>query len=206
MRFPFSMATVVASFLALGVSATFSASAARSQEIAVVDIQHIFKNHYWYKSQMDGLREQAKITDKELRQMRAAAEKLKIRLQGGEFQIGSTEYRNLQEEFGRAQTKFAVETQESRKWFVEEKFKIYYKVYTEISRSVETFARGHEITLVLQFIRNNDVDPKIPASVDRMIKNPIVFQDRIDITEAILKSLPGAKSALGGIPGGVNRK
>ncbi|MCH8923624.1 MAG: OmpH family outer membrane protein [Planctomycetes bacterium] len=205
MRFPFSMATVVASFLVLGVSATFSASAARGQEIAVVDIQHIFKNHYWFKSQMDGLSEQAKRTDLKLRQLRKIAEDIKIRLNGGEFQIGSMEYRNLQEDFGRAQTKFAVETQESRKWFLEEKSKIYYKVYTEISRSIETFAKGHKITLVLQFIRNDDVDPKNHSSVDRMIKNPIVFQDRIDITEAILKSLPGAKAALGSIPGSLNR-
>ena len=63
MRFPFSMATLVASVVILGVSATLSASAARGQEIAVVDIQHIFKNHYYYKSQMKLLAEQAQRTD-----------------------------------------------------------------------------------------------------------------------------------------------
>ena len=215
MRYPFSMATLVASFVVLGLSATFSASAPRGQdprgqeakqpESAVVDIQHIVKNHYWYKSRMDDLKEQAQRTDMELRQLRDAAEKLNIRLREREFKVGSTEYRNLQEEYGRAQTKFAVKTQESRKWFLEEKSKIYYKVYSEIARAVKDFAKRNKITLVLQYIRNDNVKDTNPASVDRMIKNPIVFQDRIDITEAILKSLPGYKPEFGSAPGGTQR-
>ena len=208
MRFPFSMATLVESLMVLGLSATFSASAPRGQdprgqeakqpEIAVVDIDHIFKNHYWFKSQMEILKEQAKRTEMELKQMRVVAEKIKLRLESGEFKVGSPEYRKLQQDYGQANTDFAVKAQESRKWFIEEKSKIYYKVYTEITRSVEAFAKRNKITLVLQYIRNDDVDPKNPASVDRMLKNPIVFQDRVDITEAILKSLPGNKAAIGG--------
>ena len=205
MRYPFSMATLVASFVVLGISATFSASAARGQEIAVVDIQHIFKNHYWYKSRMDDLKEQAQRTDMELRQLRDAAEKIKIQLQSGEFKVGSPSYRKLQQDYGQAQTDFAVKTQESRKWFLEEKSKIYYKVYSEIARAVKDFAKRNKITLVLQYIRNDKVKDTDPASVDRMIKNPIVFQDRIDITEAILKSLPGYKPEFGSVPGGTQR-
>ena len=205
MRYPFSMATLVASFVVLGISTTFSASAARGQEIAVVDIQHIFKNHYWYKSQMDNLKEQAQRTDMELRQLRDAAEKIKIQLQSGEFTVGSPSYRKLQQDYGQAQTDFAVKTQESRKWFLEEKSKIYYKVYSEIARAVKDFAKRNKITLVLQYIRNDNVKDTNPASVDRMIKNPIVFQDRIDITEAILKSLPGYKPEFGSAPGGTQR-
>jgi Skp family chaperone for outer membrane proteins len=198
------MATLVASFLVLGISAAFSASTAHGQEIAVVDIQHIFKNHFWYKNQMESLKAQAQRTDMELRQLRDAAEKIKIQLQSGEFTVGSANYRKLQQDYGQAQTDFAVKTQESRKWFLEEKSKIYFKVYSEIARSVETFAKRNKITLVLQYIRNDNVDEKVPQSVDRMIKNPIVFEDRVDITEAILKNLPGAKPNLSGT-GGLNR-
>ena len=198
MRFPFSMATLVASVVILGVSATLSASAARGQEIAVVDIQHIFKNHYYYKSQMKLLAEQAQRTDLELKTLREKAEKIGFRLKSREFVIGSREYRDLQQEYGQAQTDFAVKTTESRKWFLEEKSKIYYKVYSEIARSVEDFAKRNNIVLVLQYVRNDNVARDNPASVDRMIKNPIVFQHDIDITERILKTLPGFKPNVGG--------
>ena len=196
MRFPFSMATLVASFLVIGVSATFSASDARGQEIAVVDIQHIFKNHYWYKSQMKILAEQGQRTDLELRELRKKAENINIRLKSREFQVGSKEYRDLQGEFGRAQTDFAVKNSESRKWFLEERSKIFYKVYSEISRSVATFAKRNNIVLVLKYDRNT-ADPKVPSSVTRMIQSSIIFQADVDITERILRTLPGHAPNIG---------
>ena len=187
MRTPLLSVAVVAGCLAFG----FSAGEARGQDVAVVDVQHIFKNHYWFDQQMNILRKQVKQSQADLIRKRQEIQDMESKLE--DFRPGTPEYRDLERKITVAKADFTVQTKLQQNTFLEEEAKIYYRVYTEIVDAVAAFARQNKVSIVLRYTRNEDISPANPASIKQWIANPVIFQNKIDITERIVQSLQQAR-------------
>ena len=104
------------------------------------------------------------------------------------YNVGSAEYKKLDEDVARAMADFNVKMTRLRKDFLEREAKIYYQTYLEVAEAVSYYAKRHNIGLVIKF-NGEPVDPNKREDVLREINKPVLFQDNIDITPDVLALL-----------------
>jgi Skp family chaperone for outer membrane proteins len=154
--------------------------------VVVIDINYIFKNHLLFKSKMDDIKQEIETFENYLRDQRTAITQQTEQLKG--MPPASTEYQQLEEQLASTHTKLQLETGRKRKDILEREGKVYYNAYQNIEQHVRDFALANGIGLVLRF-SNEQMDPTKRESVLQGVNRAVVFQDRKDITAAILDQL-----------------
>lgn len=204
--------------IAMAVSLTASSNAqgpnqaganASKYNIAVVDISYIFKKHERFKATMESMKKEMEGIETELKSDR---EKIaQQEQQRNQFNAGSPEYKQLDEQVARKMADFNLKMGKLRKEFLERESKVYYQTYLEVVDAITQYAQRQQIGLVLRF-NGEPVDPMRRDDVLREINKPVVVQDRIDITPDILVMInrsgaPAATQAVApaGQPGAVPR-
>lgn len=156
---------------------------ASKYNIAVVDISYIFKKHERFKATMDAMKKEMETIEAELKADRekiAGAEQ-----QRNTFNVGSAEYKKMDEEVARQMAEFNLKMGKLRKDFLEREAKVYYQTYLEVVDATKYYAKRQNIGLVLRF-NGEPVDPNRRDDVLREINKPVVVQDQIDITPDVL--------------------
>lgn len=154
--------------------------------VAVVDISYIFKKHARFRATMEQMKTEMESIEEELK-----ADRDKIgqkEQQRDAYNVGSPEYKNMDDEAARMKADFNLKMTRLRKEFLEREAKVYYQTYLEVSDAVSYYAKRHDIGLVLRF-NGEPTDPNRREEVLREINKPVVFQNQIDITPDILTIL-----------------
>jgi Skp family chaperone for outer membrane proteins len=154
--------------------------------VAVIDVASVFKN---YESFQQGVKElKEKVAQKEQAYLAEAQEIKDLAEQLNGLDKLSEEYRELAEQVAARQSSLKVLVDRTKKELMTDEAKLYLKTHSEIQDALETYAKAHGIRLVLRH-SDDPMDPDNPPSVMRGVNRNIVFQDGIDITEAILRFL-----------------
>ncbi len=154
--------------------------------VAVIDINFIFKNHQRFKASMDDIKKDIDAFEEHLRDQRNQITQQTEQLKG--MPAGSNEYKMLEETIANVHTQLQLETGRKRKEILEREARVYYNAYKEVERQVEVFADRHGIDLVLRF-SGEEMDPAKRDSVLAGVNRAIVFQRRLNITGDILTLL-----------------
>lgn len=171
------------------VPAAQSHSAGPANNVAVIDVGYIFKNHARFKAAMDKMKDEVMAAENGLKAERDRINGLMEQIKG--FNVGTPEYKKLEAEIAKAQGDFNVNAQLQKKDFMDREAKVYLQVYGEIEKAVEQFAREHRIAVVHRF-DGEPVDNSDRNQILRGITKPIVYlEPGIDITPDILKMLNG---------------
>ena len=179
-----------------------SANASR-YGIAVVDVSYIFKQYTHFSSAMNGLKKEMESAEGQLKSERDAIQaKEESRKQ---YNVGSPEYKQLDEEIARQKSDFNLKAGRIRKDFLEREAKVYYQTYLQVSNAVQHYAQQHNIGLVLRF-NGDQIDPNRREDVLRAINKPVVSQNNIDITPDILALLNRGATPGGAAPAASNRR
>lgn len=184
---PVAAATVaLLSLVGIATSAQAQNSAganASKYHIAVVDISYIFKNHKRHQATIESMKAEMTSTEAELK---ADSEKIRqMEEQRNTFNVGSKEYKDLDEELARNIAEFKLKMDRLRKGFMEREAKMYYQAYLEVNDAVKYYAQRHDIGLVFRF-SGDQVDVNRREDVLKEINKTVVFQGQIDITPDIL--------------------
>jgi len=151
--------------------------------IAVVDIRYIFKNHGRLNATIETLKKEMQSVDAEVKAERAKI--VQTEQQRNTFNVGSAEYKKLDEDLARMMADFQLKTGKLQKEFMERETKIYYQTYLEVVDAVNVYAKRHNIGLVLRF-NGEPADPNRRDEVMRDVNRDVVMQDQIDITPDVL--------------------
>lgn len=156
---------------------------AQKYHVAVVDVSYIFKNHRRHQQMINSMKTEMTNTEAELK---SDSEKIRqMEEQRNTFQVGSKEYKDLDEELARNVAEFKLKMDRLRKSFMEREAAMYFQVYGEVSTIIAEYAQRHDIGLVIRY--NGDrADPNRREDVLRDINKTVVFQNQIDITPDIL--------------------
>lgn len=154
--------------------------------IAVVDVGYIFKNHQRFKTTMEGMKSEMQGIEKSLKSKREGIAQKEA--ERNEYNLGTPEYKGLDEEVARQKADFNVEMTQLRKDFLEREAKVYHQTYLEVDETVRYYAERQNIGLVLRF-NGEKPDPNRRDDVLRSINKPVVFQNNIDITPDVLSLL-----------------
>lgn len=157
------------------------------RNIAVVDIEYIFKNHLRFKQEMSALRSEAATVEqwaqREQESLKAMAEQLK------DHQPGTPTYNQIDDALVKRQKEFEAEVIKKRKEFLLREAKLHYATYQEIVNEVQYLAAANGIVMVLRF-NGQQVDPNAPDDILRYINQLIVYQaPELDLTPIVLQRL-----------------
>jgi Skp family chaperone for outer membrane proteins len=166
--------------------------------VAVIDIAYLFKNHVRFNAQRNDLKKDLDAFDA---YVRAEQQKLNTKREAlQQFNPSSAEYKKAEEELAHLQSDLQVKIGLKRKEFLEQEARIYYNTYKEVEQAVAVFAQKYRIGLVLRY-SSDEIKPDDPNSVMQGVTRPVVYQDRLDITEHILAELNRGATMPGPSPG-----
>ena len=180
-------ATMVAILFSLGPAAV---SAQTGTNVAVVDIPYIFQNFTRFQQAREDIQRDVDefrnyMTEMQ-KQLRAQAEKLQM------YKSGTKEYREVEEGIARLRMEVELKRAQRQKEIMEREAQAYFNAYREIEAAVARFAEQRRIGLVLHH-NGEEMDPAERDSVIQGINRTIVYQDRLDITRAILDQMQQGK-------------
>lgn len=175
-----------------------------SPEVAVIDLNYVFNNYRKFQNLSKKLKEDVDLAEAELK---ANREKLRqMAQQLNEFEKGSAEYRELEEELARSQADLQIQVNTQKRRFVEQEAANYYSVYQEVLAEVEAFCKDHNIMLVLRY-SGQPIDETEPGEVVQTLNKSVVYHNpTIDISEHILERLNGRQQLTNRPKQGVPRK
>jgi Skp family chaperone for outer membrane proteins len=177
-----------------------SAPAPTGTSVAVIDIAFIFKNHVRFNGQMNDMKRDIEAFDASIRAEQANFAKKREQL--AQFNPSSPEYKKAEVELAEIKSDLDIKVAVKRREFLEQEAKVYYGIYREIEESVAIFAQQNRIGLVLRY-SGDEMKPDDRASVLQGVNRPVVYQDRLDITQHILgrlnagATLPAGSSGVG---------
>lgn len=157
------------------------------RNIAMVDIEYIFKNHLRFKQEMSVLRSEASAVEqwaqREQETIKSLAEQLK------DHQPGTATYNQLDDALVKRQKDFEAEIIKKRKDFLLREAKLHYATYQEIVNEIQYLAAANGIAVVLRF-NGHQVDANSPDDILRYINQLIVYQaPELDLTPLVLQRL-----------------
>jgi len=173
-----------------------AAPAVAGTSVAVIDIAYIFKNHVRFNGQMNDMKRDIEAYDAAMRDETTKINKKQETMTA--FNPNSKEFKAADEELAHLKSDFQIKVAAKRREFLEQEAKVYYGIYREIEDSVAMFAQRNRIGLVLRYT-GDEMKPDDRASVLQGVNKPVVYQDRLDITQHILNQLnAGATMPAGG--------
>jgi Skp family chaperone for outer membrane proteins len=176
-----------------------AAPAAPGTSVAVIDIAYIFKNHVRFNAQMNDMKRDIEAFDGAIRGDQQAFAKKREGLSA--FNPSGADFKKAEEELAHMKSDLDIKVAVKRREFLEQEAKVYYGIYREIEDSVAMFAQRNRIGLVLRY-SGDEMKPDDRNSVLQGVNKPVVYQDRLDVTQHILNQLnAGATMPAGG--GGV---
>ena len=194
---------VLAVVLALGYFVTLvmaqgpAAPSMAGPRLALLDVSKIFKNHQRFKGMMEDMKADVERAEAQVKSGRETIGKMAERLR--EFNKGSIEYKQMEEDLAKRHADLAVQVQLQKSEFLQREAKIYHAVYQEIWQATDYFCKQNRIDMVVRF-NGEQVDVESPESVLTHINKPVVWYDRgLDITDAILQDLN--RTAINPAPG-----
>jgi len=154
--------------------------------VAVIDIAFIFKNHVRFNAQMNDMKRDIEAFDAAMRDETTKINKKQEIMQG--FNPASKEFKAADEELAHLKSDFQIKVAAKRREFLEQEAKVYYNIYREVEDKVTEFALQNRIQLVLRYT-SDEMKPDDRSSVLQGVNKPVVFQDRLDITQHVLNKL-----------------
>ena len=107
------------------------------------------------------------------------------------YKPSSEEFKREEEKLAKANSDLRIKVELKKREFLEKEASIYFQTYKEIESIVASFAVKNRIGLVLKFT-GDEIDPADRGSVLQGVNRPVVYQQNLDISEIIVRSLPPA--------------
>jgi len=154
--------------------------------VAVIDVAQIFKSHVRFNDQMAQIKKDIEAFEGYVRGKQQEFNTKREAL--AQFQAGSKDYKDREEELDKMQSDLLVDVGLKRKAFLEQEARVYYHIYKEIEQSVAIFAQRYRIGLVLRYTKD-DMKPEDRNSVLQGVNRAVVYHGGLDITDQILREL-----------------
>jgi len=179
-------ATLLASIAAICLSPTAAiaqAAGPSGTNVAVIDMLEVFKHHQRLQAQLADIKKDAQLEEAKLRDQRSRLQSLADQLKT--LKPDTPDYVAKEKAFASMQADLNVQLRQKTREFQEREARIRYNVYQEVVEYIGRFARQYNIQLVLLYSRQ-PIDTSKPQSVLMGLSRPIVYQNKLDITDHVI--------------------
>jgi len=182
--------TFLRTILSASIILVASSSAWAQVNVALLDVGFIFKNHPGFKGEMEAMKASVATFEQELKTKQTAIQNQSRQL--GTLKAGTPQYKDLEEKTTKQLADLKVQMQLKRKAIMEDEAKIYMRTYKSVMSAVAAFANSNNVHLVLRYDRESSPsDTAGPQETLKIINRPVIFQNRLDITDSILQQVGG---------------
>lgn len=155
-------------------------------DVAVLDVSKVFAQAEGFQADLGRIKKEVEAFELVVKQATKERDELKQQLEAQPK--GSEAYRKLELELATKQANLQVEINAKRQGFLADEAVVYAKWYRKVQNVVQATAARKQIRLVLK-ATNDPINEQDRQSVLQGVNRAIVFQDRLDITEEIIKSV-----------------
>ena len=177
-------------FLCGMVSAIFLAAPAFAQspgtKVALVDISLIFQKNQRFSATMEMMKKEIEQFEESVKGRRQALQAKGEALK--QYQPGSPEYRRDEASLAKESADLQVDIGLKKKEIMEREAKVYHAAYQEVVNHVAAIARTNGYGIVLRY-NSSTIDPTERSSVLAGVNRSIIYQNKLDITELVLRSI-----------------
>ena len=163
--------------------------------VALLDLGYIFKNHPRFKQKMDIMKKDVQTFEQEIKKKQQQLEAAGRRLSS--YKPGTPEYKQIEETTTKQLADVKVRMQLKRKEIMEREAQIYMETYKDVVNAVASFARRKKIDLVLRYDSDTSAAAGAadPRETLKIINRPVIFQQQLDISSAILGEITRSTTA-----------
>ncbi len=168
------------------------------QDICVVDIAQVFKNHNQFNRQLEGLKQEAeqfKFTlQQKAQQLRTKSERLK------DFSPGSDEFKQLETELAQESANLEVDQRSKTRDFMQLEAKLHFDTYVHVTKLIAGYCEQNDIRLALRY-DSTQMSPDDPNTIMQRVNDHVIFhQPQRDITQTIIQLANQESPATGNRP------
>jgi Skp family chaperone for outer membrane proteins len=160
--------------------------------VAVLDISLVFEHFPAFQEQMTKLKSEVDQFEGFLKEEQKKLVEMREKL--GNFEPGSKQFKETEEEMARANTDLRLKMEQQRREFLEREARIYFDGYAEVYNVVSTLADRNDIRLVLRF-SSDSMKADDRGSVLQSVNRPVIYQKNLNITNLVIKGLGGKPPA-----------
>jgi Skp family chaperone for outer membrane proteins len=180
---------VIAALAAVTLNA---AHAAESPAVAVVNVDRILKEHKPLNNQLDPLKAEAKEFEAAVQVRQAEMESVAGKVR--QTPPSAPEYERLQVQFARLRAELEQFVLKGRRDLQQKEMALYLAFFRQLDAEISKYAKAHGLKLVLRQSQTSLEDNQSPEDVAKALNRQILFEDGVDITDAILKGLAASST------------
>lgn len=155
--------------------------------VTVLDVAKVFKNYPPFDQQLKQIESEAealraKIQQQE-QQLRSEAQNI-VKM----FKIGTSERKQKEADLEQKRAKMMTEGRHAQTDLLNREAQLYFKTYAQMRGVVQAYSKQAGIALVIRF-ESAPIDRDNRGAVIKGVNRNVVFQDRMDITVAIIKQM-----------------
>jgi Skp family chaperone for outer membrane proteins len=176
-----------ATCLAVAVLYACSARAAEPLPLGLVNVDRILKEYKPLNEQIDPLKAEAKDLDGKVQVRQAEMET--VANQARQTQPGSPEFQRLQIQLVKLQTDLQQFVAKGRHDLQQKEATIYLTFFRQLDAEVSKYAKANGLKLVLRQYETSFEEGQSLPDVAKSLNRTILYEEGLDITDAILKAL-----------------
>jgi Skp family chaperone for outer membrane proteins len=202
----YAVVAIVAGILAVSLKADDKATNQQPavQKTAVVDVALIFKSLTQFAALREDLAADVKKAEDKVKAIATQGQNLKTDL--AKLPKGTDEYAATEKKLRETAREFEDLRNDSKKRFISRESDIYRDTYKTTRETIAAYAKAHGFTLVLRFRPDAPGATAAPQEVLSHVNRHVIFHDnRIDITDAIIKSLNDDYKKVAAVDAGASR-
>jgi len=157
--------------------------------VAVIDLAEVFKGHKRLNAQLAEVKKDIQAYEAHINEERAKIGGLAAELKT--LDPTKPDYSAKEKALASMQADLQIMNRQKSREFLEREAKIRYNAYQEIRQHVAKFCQTYNIQLVLRF-NDRPIDAANPQDVQMGLSRLVVYQNSLNITSYIIKSLDTA--------------
>ncbi|QDT63095.1 OmpH family outer membrane protein [Calycomorphotria hydatis] len=166
------------------------AQAKSPSSVGLIDMAEVFENYQKFKDLREGLKDELKSREGEIKSIAEAIQKAQKDLQESPFEKNSPQYVDQEKRLITLNAELKTKQATIQREFLRRESQMYKDVYMEVSKMVGAAANHYGYTVVLRFRRGDvgteDEAQKILQGMNRLV---IYHQTQDDITDRVIQVL-----------------
>ena len=183
-------AIVVFAFVVFAYSAAIHA--AEPAPFALVNVDRILKTYKPLQDKLEPLKAEAKELDAAVQVRQGELETVGNQLRSS--RAGSPEQQKLQLQFVKLQTELQQFIANEQQAQHKKQAAVYVAFFRQLDAEISKYAKAHGVRLVLRQHETSYDEGQPLAEILKALNRPILYEDGLDITDAILKGLEAASA------------
>ena len=157
-------------------------------KVGLIDMAYVFQEYTEFKMLREDLKSEIERSESKAKQYMAQSQTLQGKLR--ESKQGSDLYVQTEKQLLQLKGDFEAYKSGIQRDLMRKESKIYKAVYVKVAKVVQQYCDHFDYTLVMRFNRKSVNDSEAPGDiVQGMNRQVVYFQQRDDITDAVLKVL-----------------